>query len=178
LKETVYFSLGSNLGDRLGNLETSLDLLSRLCRDLESSRIYETEPLHFRRQPKFLNLAARGTYAVTPERLLARIQGIEHRLGRVRERRFGPRTIDIDILLYGRLVRSTETLTLPHPRLGVRRFVLIPLLELEPKLADPESGEPYWKSLIACPPGGVYFHALSRYTVRSLVPLGGRAYSG
>lgn len=165
----MYFSLGSNLGDRLANLETALGLLTRVCPDLETSRIYETEPIDYRRQALFLNLAARGTCGESPEKVLLRLHAIERTLGRKRGRRYGPRTVDIDILLFGGRRIDSKTLTVPHPRLRERRFVLLPLLELEPGLSDPSSGEPYWKALLTCPPGGVYFHAVSRYTVRSLI---------
>lgn len=168
--EKVYFSLGSNLGDRLQNLEMALGLLERVCPGLEASRIYETEPMYYRRQAAFLNLAARANCAVSPGKLLGRLHAIEWKLGRKRGVRYGPRTVDMDILLFGGRRIETKTLTVPHPRLRERRFVLLPLLELEPFLADPASGEPYWKALLTCPPGGVYFHAVSRYTVRSLIP--------
>jgi 2-amino-4-hydroxy-6-hydroxymethyldihydropteridine diphosphokinase len=171
----VYISLGSNLGDRLANLERALDLLSLVCLELTSSRVYETVPLFYRPQPLFLNLAARGRTTLPPQRLLKLIHDIERRLGRRPGRRNGPRPIDIDILIYGSLVIDSETLTVPHPGLTERRFVLRPLLELDPALTHPVTGTPLWKYLLAGDPGGVYFHSICRYTTRSLIPLTGRA---
>jgi 2-amino-4-hydroxy-6-hydroxymethyldihydropteridine diphosphokinase len=171
VKERVYFSLGSNLGDRLGNLKRALDLLSRYCRGLSTSRIYETDPIHYHRQGSFLNLTAVGWVSLPPAVLLGRIKRIEKRLGRIRGRRFGPRIIDIDILLYGRKVIAGPSLVIPHPRMEDRRFVLVPLLELAPTLAHPATGQAFWKSLLTASPGGVYFHACSRYTMPSLLPL-------
>lgn len=162
--ERVFFSLGSNLGNRLDAIERALDLLSAFCEDLEASRVYETEPLHLRRQPAFLNCAASCRTVLSPRALLFRIRAIEQRLGRVRGRRFGPRTIDIDILLFGSRIIDTPDLVIPHPRLCERRFVLLPLLELKPALREPGSGELYWKKLTKTLPGLVYFYGRSRYT--------------
>jgi 2-amino-4-hydroxy-6-hydroxymethyldihydropteridine diphosphokinase len=102
------------------------------------SSVYETEPVDVREQPSFLNMVAEA-YAplFSPEQTLARLLRIEYALGRKREIPRGPRTIDLDFLLYGDEVRSTEFLTLPHPRLDARRFVLTPLAELAPQLRHP-----------------------------------------
>jgi 2-amino-4-hydroxy-6-hydroxymethyldihydropteridine diphosphokinase len=169
VKHTAFFSLGSNQGDRLALLEQALDLLAEICDDLTASRVYETEPMHVKNQARFLNLAAKGKTVLDPRGLLDRIGRIERRLGRRRGLRFGPRPIDIDILFFEGLTVADSRLIIPHPRITQRRFVLIPLLEIEPGLVDPVSGEMYWKSLLRAPAGGVYFHAWSRYTVPSLI---------
>ena len=91
-------------------------------------------------------------------------------LGRKKARRFGPRIIDVDILLYGERVIADPLLTIPHPRLADRRFALLPLLELAPQMISPESRVPYWKMMNGAG-GGVYFYTCSRYTIRSLCPL-------
>jgi 2-amino-4-hydroxy-6-hydroxymethyldihydropteridine diphosphokinase len=103
------------------------------------SSIYETQPVEYTEQPVFLNLAAelRGSTLPTPEQTLARLLRIEFALGRTRDIRLGPRTIDLDLLLFKDEQRDTEFLTLPHPRLHLRRFVLVPLSELVPNLVHP-----------------------------------------
>jgi 2-amino-4-hydroxy-6-hydroxymethyldihydropteridine diphosphokinase len=135
---TVYLSLGSNLGDRLGYLAAAVGRLeSEQVRVVKVSSVYETAPQGKTDQPAFLNLALQVETDLSPEELLAHIHGVERGLGRVRLERWGPRTIDIDILLYGDRVQATEGLVIPHPRMGERAFVLIPLLELNPDLRWP-----------------------------------------
>lgn len=134
----VYFSLGSNLGDREAYLRRALDALGVAGgRVLRVSSIRETEPVDVREQPKFLNLVAEAETDLFPKQLLARTQQIERELGRARTLPKGPRTIDIDILLYGNLVMDTPELTIPHPRMAERLFVLEPLAELAPELRHP-----------------------------------------
>lgn len=145
----AYLSMGSNMGDREGFLNQAL---RKLCEDREIrieavSSIFETDPVGFTEQPDFLNIAVRIRTDKTPEDLLSLIQGIERDLGRVRERRYGPRTIDIDILLFENQERKTERLTIPHPRMLERAFVLIPLCEVMRDLSAPipaESGVRYY----------------------------------
>lgn len=138
--ENAYVSLGSNLGDRAGNLLLGVRGLmdAGLCVQ-RISAIYETEPVGNTAQPKFLNMVAelRGDGLPSPEQLLARLLRIEYSLGRTREIAKGPRTIDLDLLLYRDFKRSTEFLMLPHPRMQERRFVLVPLAELSPRLVHP-----------------------------------------
>lgn len=139
----AYVGLGSNLGDRAGNLflavrgmmEASLDVI-RL------SAIYETEAVETFTQPAFLNLVAelRGNTLPPPEQVMARLLRIEYALGRTRAVPLGPRTIDLDLLFYRSEKRATQFLTLPHPRLHQRRFVLAPLAELSPSLVHPTLG--------------------------------------
>ena len=136
----AYVGLGSNLGDRAGNLllagrgllEASLDVI-RL------SAIYESEAVETFSQPEFLNMVAevRGSTLPSPEQVMARLLRIEYALGRTREVPLGPRTIDLDLLFYRDEKRTTQFLTLPHPRLHQRRFVLAPLAELCPDLVHP-----------------------------------------
>jgi 2-amino-4-hydroxy-6-hydroxymethyldihydropteridine diphosphokinase len=134
----VYLSVGSNLGDRDAALREAIAALEPAgIRVLRVSSIYETEPLDVRDQPLFLNLVVEAETDLFPKQLLARTQAIEQRMGRKRGRPKGPRTIDIDILLYGSSVVDSGGLTVPHPRLPERRFVLEPLAELAPDLRHP-----------------------------------------
>jgi 2-amino-4-hydroxy-6-hydroxymethyldihydropteridine diphosphokinase len=145
--KTVYLSLGSNLGDREGNLRAALDRL----KPERVSRIYETEPMDLRAQPNFLNLAAELKTPLMPMQLLAHTQRIERELGRVRTVPKGPRTIDIDILFYGSSVIRSAKLDVPHPRLHERRFVLAPLAELAPDLRHPVTHQTVSEMLNALP---------------------------
>jgi 2-amino-4-hydroxy-6-hydroxymethyldihydropteridine diphosphokinase len=134
----VYLSLGSNLGDREAALRDAVAALDPAgIRVLRVSSIYETEPVDVRDQPWFLNLVVEAETDLFPKQVLARTQAIEQQMGRKRGRPKGPRTIDIDILLYGASVIGTAELSVPHPRMGERRFVLEPLAELEPDLRHP-----------------------------------------
>lgn len=134
----TYLSLGSNLGDREANLRRAVELLgSAEVRVLRESSIYETEPQDLREQPCFLNMVAEIETSLSPEALLDRVHRIEEELGRKRAVPKGPRTIDIDILLFGTAVIKTAQLEIPHPRLAERRFVLEPLAELAPELRHP-----------------------------------------
>jgi 2-amino-4-hydroxy-6-hydroxymethyldihydropteridine diphosphokinase len=139
----AYVGLGSNLGDRAGYLLLAVrGMMSAGLRVRRLSAVYETEPVDVRDQPAFLNMVAELDAGAlpSPEQLLARLLRIEYALGRRRERRRGPRTIDLDLLFYGEEQRETEFLTLPHPRLSERRFVLVPLCELNPRLRHPARG--------------------------------------
>ena len=142
--QNAYVGLGSNLGDRAaylllavrGMLDAGLDVI-RL------SSIYETEPVEYEQQPAFLNMVAelRGSTLPSPEQTLARLLRIEYALGRTRDIRMGPRTIDLDLLIFKDQQIETEFLTVPHPRLVTRRFVLVPLNELVPGLVHPVLGK-------------------------------------
>jgi 2-amino-4-hydroxy-6-hydroxymethyldihydropteridine diphosphokinase len=140
MRQNAYVSLGSNLGDRAGFLLLAVrGMLAAGLDVIRLSSIYETQPVEYTEQPVFLNLVAelRGSTLPTPEQTLARLLRIEFALGRTRDIRFGPRTIDLDLLLFKDEQRDTEFLTLPHPRLHLRRFVLVPLSELVPNLIHP-----------------------------------------
>ena len=143
--EQVFLSLGSNLGDRQTNLERAIAALeSPQLQVTARSSIYETEPQDVTDQPWFLNMAVECRTGYLPLELLAHIGAVERSLGRTRSgvAPRGPRLIDIDILLFGSIVMDTEALTIPHPRMMERRFVLEPLLELAPELRDGRTGEP------------------------------------
>jgi 2-amino-4-hydroxy-6-hydroxymethyldihydropteridine diphosphokinase len=138
--KTVYLGLGSNIGDRAANLRQALDKLqSRDLRLRRASSLYETEPMGLREQRWFLNQVAEFETELFPLQLLQRIHRIERQLGRKRLVLNGPRTIDIDILLYANSNVKTPELEVPHPRYRERRFVLEPLAELNPELTDPET---------------------------------------
>ncbi len=132
----VYLSLGSNLGEREANLHEGERLLAQLpeTRLLAASSIVETAPWGHTEQPAFLNMAIALSTALTPEELLAGTQSIEARLGRRRAEPWGPRTLDIDLLVYEGEERASPELCLPHPYLTQRRFVLAPLAEIAPDL--------------------------------------------
>lgn len=136
--KTVYLGLGSNVGDSEALLQSALDHLNGPDLTLlRVSSLYETEPIGLREQRWFLNLVAEFQTELFPRQLLQRIEKVERELGRKRTVRNGPRTIDIDILLYGNSVVKTEALEIPHPRYRERRFTLAPLAELNAELRDP-----------------------------------------
>jgi len=137
---TVYLGLGSNLGDRQANLDRALEFLSQRLRMGKISSIYDTEPLGDSDQPRFLNLVCQAFTHLEPAGLLALAKGIERKLGRV-SKSGRPRTIDIDILLYGDQVIDTPALVIPHPKMTERAFVLIPLDEIAPDAVHPTSGK-------------------------------------
>jgi len=136
-----YISLGSNLSDRAANLLLGIrGILDANLEVIRLSQIYETEAVETPEQPAFLNMVAelRGHTLPRPEELLARLLRIEYSLGRTREATMAPRTIDLDLLFYANETSDTQFLTLPHPRLHRRRFVLVPLNELAPTLVHPK----------------------------------------
>ncbi len=154
----VFLSLGSNVGDRRSNLESACRELERYLDGLRRSPIYETEPQEVTDQPSFLNMVVEGRVDLNPQELLATTHSIEVKLGRNRagERQKGPRTLDIDILLYDDVVRTGTPPLLPHPRMDRRQFVLIPLLALAPDISDPRTGERYAEISRRLPPQGIY----------------------
>jgi len=134
----AYIGLGSNLGDRESNIRRAIKLIDQECVVLGVSRIYETEPVGLKGQPWFLNLVVELDTQLTPKKLLLFLKSVEDRLGRKRTLKDGPRTIDLDILLYSRrIVGDHDDLIIPHPRLHRRKFVLKPLAELRPYLVHP-----------------------------------------
>jgi 2-amino-4-hydroxy-6-hydroxymethyldihydropteridine diphosphokinase len=136
----AYVGLGSNMGDRAGNLLLAVrGMMNAGLRVSCLSSLYETEAVDVTDQPAFLNMVAQLSIErlPTPEQIMARLLRIEYALGRRRDRPKGPRIIDLDLLLYGKEKRATEFLTLPHPRLHLRRFVLTPLAELAPECMHP-----------------------------------------
>lgn len=147
----AYCVLGANLGRREATLRRAVFLLaeSSSIEVLRTSRIYETPPWGKRDQPPFLNAAVQLRTTLRPEALLDRFQEIEGELGRpaVRTERWGPRTVDLDLVLYGNETVNAERLTVPHPHLARRAFALIPLLEIDSSLRDPGTGRPYARDL-------------------------------
>jgi 2-amino-4-hydroxy-6-hydroxymethyldihydropteridine diphosphokinase len=136
--KTVYLGLGSNVGDREAMLQAALRALeSPRLHIRRVSPIYETEPMDVPRQPWFLNVVAEAETELFPKQLLHHAAKVEAQLGRRRIAPKGPRTIDIDILLFANAVVTTPTLEIPHPRFRARRFVLAPLADLAPDLRDP-----------------------------------------
>lgn len=138
---TAYLGLGSNLGDRKLNLTQALELLSRKVTVGTVSSVYETEPVGYAQQPLFLNAVCRISTSLSPGQLLRLAKEIEAKLGRAPSFRNAPRTIDIDILLYDGQVVESRDLTIPHPRLAERAFVLAPLAEIAPGLTHPATGK-------------------------------------
>ena len=133
----VYLGLGSNMGNRQGNLDKALDLLSQRLRVGQVSSIYDTEPVGNINQPRFLNLVCQVHTRLAPMELLALAKGIESKLGRTLSKSNTPRPIDIDILFYDDQVIETPELVIPHPRLTERAFVLVPLAEIASDLVHP-----------------------------------------
>lgn len=139
----AYVGLGSNLGEREALIRLALDDLARLpgTRVVRASSLYDTEPVGEVEQPNFLNAVAQLDTELTARQLLWNLLLIERRLGRVRSKKWGPRTIDLDLLLFGSLVVDEADLKVPHPELTRRSFVLVPLVELDPLLVHPVTGE-------------------------------------
>ena len=133
---TVYLGLGSNLGDRQENLKKALEFLAQRLRMGKVSAIYDTDPLGDTNQPRYLNMVCQAFTMLAPEGLLALVKGVESKMGR-KGKSGAPRSIDIDILLYGNLVMTPPDLTIPHPRIHERAFVLVPLAEIAPDLVHP-----------------------------------------
>jgi len=139
VKKTVYLSLGSNLGDREGNLRAAIERLRELGEVSAVSSFYETEPVEMTNQPWFLNCAVAMETERMPKQLLSAVLGIERSLGRNRKKTQpkGPRTLDIDIILFGNSVIEMPGLRVPHPRMAARRFVLEPLAEIAAEVRHP-----------------------------------------
>lgn len=164
----AFVGLGSNLGRREENLEQALARLgARGFRVERRSSLYETAPVGGPPQGDFLNMCAGGDWPGTPEALLEACLGVERDMGRVRDVRYGPRSIDLDVLLFGDLTRD-GAFELPHPRLHERRFVLEPLAEIAPLARHPRLGLTVRELLAGCPDASrVVCHALAG---RSAVP--------
>ena len=148
--QNAYVSLGSNLGDRAGYLLLAVrGMLDSGLDVIRLSRIYETAPVEYENQPSFLNMVAelRASTLPSPEQTLARLLRVEYALGRTREVPMGPRTMDLDLLIFKDYRLDTEFLTLPHPGIASRRFVLVPLFELVPNLVHPVLNKPISKLL-------------------------------
>jgi 2-amino-4-hydroxy-6-hydroxymethyldihydropteridine diphosphokinase len=148
---SYFIALGSNVGDRETTLRKGWDMLSVECGSARLSRLYETRPMYVVDQPLYLNAVGEVSAVFAPREMLVVLQRIERSLGRDRSKevRMGPRTLDLDILLCGDMLVQSEDLTIPHPRIAERMFVLVPLLELSPALRDPRTGTPLSAALAA-----------------------------
>lgn len=133
----VYLSLGSNLGDRATNVRTAIGMLGEMGQVVAVSSFYETEPMEVTDQPWFVNCAVAVKTDLMPRQFLSRMLKIEKAMGRHRVRPKGPRTVDIDILLFGNSIVHTPQLHVPHPAMHQRRFVLQPLAEIAPEVRHP-----------------------------------------
>lgn len=133
----AYVGLGSNLGDRVANIGRGLAMLRQVSTSMVTSSLYETMPQGFGSQPPFLNAACRLWTWLDPFQLMAKLREIEHAVGRRRAFVNAPRTLDLDILLYGRLVLRAPGLVIPHPSMAERAFVLVPLAEIAPEVHHP-----------------------------------------
>jgi 2-amino-4-hydroxy-6-hydroxymethyldihydropteridine diphosphokinase len=152
---TVFLALGSNLGDRLANLKAAVAAISPAVTVLAESPVYETPPWGVTDQPAFLNMVIKGETRQGPQELLKHLKLLEPQLGRLPSARYGPRLIDMDILFYDELVLNTPELTIPHPHLQERAFVLVPLADLAAELVHPVFGKPVRQLLAAVDTTGV-----------------------
>ena len=151
----VYLALGSNLGDRLTNLKQAVISLSPQVEVKLRSRVYETPPWGYANQPAFLNMVVKGNTYLEPEPLLKHLKRLEIALGRIPSFQNGPRLIDIDILFYDRAVWDTPPLTLPHPHLHERGFVLMPLNDIAPDMRHPTLGRTVHEMLSSVDTSGI-----------------------
>jgi len=135
----IYLSLGSNLGDRMRNLSAALGALAPDVQVVSVSSLYETEPVGVLDQPAFLNMALAAETSLDPFTLLQAVKRVEEAVGRTPTFRWGPRVVDVDILLFGDRTMHTDRLTIPHPEISRRAFVLVPLAEIAPDLVEPVS---------------------------------------
>ncbi len=150
---SAYLSLGSNIGNRESYLGDAIAQLRALGHVAAVSSLYETEPVEFTDQPRFLNCVVLLETNATPAQLLANLLAIEQEMGRVRNQKKGPRTIDIDILLFGETILDSPDLTIPHPAMHQRRFVLEPMAEIAPEVQHPILKETMRRLLEELPAG-------------------------
>ena len=148
--ESAFLLLGTNLGDRLGQLNRGLEKLARIGTISAISAVYETAPWGISQQPEFWNQAVRLETGLSPTDLMAGLKEIEKECGRQENLRWGPREMDIDILLFGLQKLNLPELNIPHPRLQDRKFALIPLAEIAPNLVHPVFGRTIRELLKAC----------------------------
>lgn len=159
MSPTVYLGLGTNLGDRLDNLQSAVAALPPQVVPGDCSPVYETLPWGFEDQPAFLNQVLRAHTRLQPQELLRHLKGVEEQMGRQPNIKYGPRIIDLDILFYDRLVLETENLTIPHPHLDERAFVLVPLTDLAPGFRHPVLDKTIRQLLADIDATGVNWHA-------------------
>ncbi len=140
-RKTVFLALGTNLGERKKNLDEAIAHLPPAVKVIKKSPIYETAPWGVTDQPQFLNMVVEGETALSPEKLLEKLKRLEKRMGRIPTFRYGPRLIDLDILFYDDVVIDSPALTIPHPLMHERAFVLVPLYDLAPDWVHPVLGK-------------------------------------
>ncbi len=138
---SVFIGLGTNIGDRGGNLKTALNKISDFILTEKLSSVYETEPVDYEDQDWFFNMVIQGTTTIPLRELLGKLQETENKMGRKNAISKGPRIIDLDILFYSNLVLSADTLIIPHPEIHNRSFVLTPLNEIAPEFVHPKLGK-------------------------------------
>ena len=138
--ERVLLALGANIGDRLANLRAAVDGLAEFLQVEAVSPVYETAPMYDTDQGAYLNMAVTGLTDLEPRPLLDALKTLERRIGRVRSRRYGPRSIDLDIVFYADRIVAEPGLDIPHPRLAERAFVLAPAADIAREWRHPESG--------------------------------------
>ncbi len=158
MQSTAYLSVGSNLNDRIANLKRAISQLGTAGKVLAVSYFYETEPVEFTEQPWFINCAVKMETENTPQQLMAAVLDIEREMGRkrtVNEIKKGPRILDIDILLFGDAEIEVPGLSIPHPALHERRFVLQPLAEIAPEARHPSLNRTIRELLNALPEGQI-----------------------
>jgi 2-amino-4-hydroxy-6-hydroxymethyldihydropteridine diphosphokinase len=154
----VYFALGTNLGDRPANLRSAIRALPPEVKVVTESKIYETPPWGVENQPAFLNMAVECETGLAPESLLKYIKRLEIRLGRKSSFRWGPRLIDLDVLFYDNLIFKSEMLTIPHPHLHERAFVLVPLADIAPDFVHPVLKRTIKELLTSVDIDGIHLH--------------------
>jgi 2-amino-4-hydroxy-6-hydroxymethyldihydropteridine diphosphokinase len=163
--DPVWLGLGSNLGDSILLIGEAYSQLQSAIQDIQISSLWRSRARYVEDQPDFVNAVVRGQTELQPQELLKFVNGIETKLGRDRSKVVakGPRTLDIDILLYGNKIIAESNLVIPHPGLRERKFVLVPLLNLDGKLVDPVSGLPFLEYFEMLPPQGIYPIATANY---------------
>ncbi len=163
---TIHLGIGGNIGDTEAEIARAFEFLQLYLHNPQISGMYRTLPRDDIDQAPFINAVIKGETEKSPEQLLDLLQHAEKVSGRVRDplRPKGPRSLDIDMLLFGRSVIETSRLTVPHPRMNLRKFVLVPLLELTPDLSDPATGKYYASMLQNLPDQGIYFLTMNEYS--------------